>query len=339
MRASIENFIQGLPKAELHLHIEGTFEPELMFRLAKRNNVKLKYRSVEELRSAYHFKNLEDFLKLYYEGTAVLKEKQDFYEMTYAYLEKARSENVLHSEIFFDPQTHTKRGISFKTIVSGIHSALEDGREKLGISSKLIMSFLRDVSPESAEKTLSEALPYKNWIVGVGLDSAEENNPPSRFKEVFSMARKEGFLTVAHAGEEGPAEYIREALDLLKVSRVDHCIHCLDDKDLTKELVERKIPLTVCPLSNVRLKVVRDIKQHPLKRMLDMGLMVTINSDDPAYLGGYINENYIAAAKALNLTKEELERIAKNSFMASFLEKSEKDKMIRKIDEYVREVK
>lgn len=336
MAIPINNFIKGLPKAELHLHIEGTFEPELMFKIARRNNIKIKYNSVKEIKAAYNFKNLQDFLNIYYQGTSVLKKEQDFYDMTWAYLKKARAQNVLHSEIFFDPQTHTKRGIAFKTVITGIHNALEDGRKKLGVSAELIMSFLRDVDPVSAMKTLKEAISYKNWIVGVGLDSAEENNPPSRFRDVFNLARKNGFLTVAHAGEEGPAEYIRQALEILKVSRVDHCIHCLDDKKLTEKLVKRKIPLTVCPLSNVRLKVVSGIKHHPLKKMLKMGLVVTINSDDPAYFGGYINENYIAAAKALHLTKKDLEKIAKNSFLASFLGKKEKKELIQKIDEYAR---
>ena len=281
---TLKNFIKTIPKAELHLHIEGTFEPELMFKIAKRNNLKIKYKSVEELKKAYNFNNLQEFLDIYYEGAKVLIEEQDFYDMTWAYLKKVHLQNVTHTEIFFDPQTHTDRKIKFGTVIEGIHKALEDGQKKLGITSKLIMCFLRHLDEETAVKTLKEALNYKDWITAVGLDSSEVGNPPSKFQNVFEQARNEGFLTVAHAGEEGPAEYIWEALNLLKVSRIDHGNHCLDDEKLVKELVNRKIPLTVCPLSNLKLKVVKDLKNHPLKAMLDKGLLVTINSDDPAYL-------------------------------------------------------
>jgi len=329
-----KDFIEGLPKAELHIHIEGSFEPELMFEIAKRNNIKIKYKSVEELKKAYNFRNLQDFLDTYYAGTSVLINESDFYDMTRAYLIKAHSQNVLHSEIFFDPQTHTKRGVKFKTVICGIHNALKDAKEKLGVSTKLIMCFLRNVDPESAMATLKESLLYKDWIVGVGLDGAEKGNPPSNFKKVFDKARSEGFLTVAHAGEECLAGYIWQALDILKVSRVDHCIHCMDDEKLIKELVKRKIPLTVCPLSNFKLRVVTDLKDHPLKKMTQKGLLVTVNSDDPAYFGGYINENYLAASSALGLTKEDLYKLAKNSFAGSFISEKEKKEMIKKLDVY-----
>lgn len=324
----IESFINSVPKAELHLHIEGTFEPELMFEIAKRNNKKIKYKTVEELKNAYDFDNLQDFLNIYYEAAGVLIEEQDFYDMTWAYLEKVNSQNVLHAEIFFDPQTHTDRGIDFGVVIKGIHRALEDAKSKFGMSTKLILCFLRHLDEESAMKTLNDALAFKDWIVAVGLDSSEVGNPPSKFQKVFEKARNEGFLTVAHAGEEGPAEYVWEALDLLKVSRIDHGNHSLDDEKLITELVERKIPLTVCPLSNLKLKVVHDLKEHPLRMMMDRNLLVTINSDDPAYFGGYVNENFIAITKALNLTKEDVRKLAVNSFKASFLNEKEKSSMI-----------
>jgi len=331
---SIEDFIKGIPKAELHLHIEGTFEPELMFKIAQRNNKEIKYKSVEELKEAYNFDNLQDFLDIYYEGAGVLIEEQDFYDMTWAYLEKVHQQNLIHCEIFFDPQTHTDRDIKFSTVIQGIHKALEDAKNKLGISSKLIMCFLRHLDEESAMKTLDEALEYKEWIRAVGLDSSEVGNPPSKFQKVFEKAKEEGFLTVAHAGEEGPAEYIWEALNLLKVSRVDHGNHCLDDEKLVKELVEKKIPLTMCPLSNLKLKVIEDLKEHPLRKMMNKGLLVTINSDDPAYFGGYVNDNYLAIAKALNLSKEDICQLAKNSFTASFLDEEKKKEMIEKVEKY-----
>ena len=325
---SIEDFIKGIPKAELHLHIEGTFEPELMFQIAKRNNIKIKYNSVEEVKKAYDFNNLQDFLNIYYAGASVLINEQDFYDLTWAYLQKIHSQNVIHTEIFFDPQTHTDRGIKFETVIKGISRALEDGKNKLGISSKLIMCFLRHLDEEAAIKTLRTALNYKELITAVGLDSSEIGHPPSKFQRVFEMAKAEGFLTVAHAGEEGPAQYVWEALNLLKVSRVDHGNHSLDDEKLVQELVSRKMPLTVCPLSNLKLKVVKNLKEHPLRKMLQKGLLVTINSDDPAYFGGYINENYLAISEALNLSKEEISTLAKNSFRASFLDEETKQKLI-----------
>jgi adenosine deaminase len=331
---SIEDFIKGIPKAELHVHIEGTFEPELMFKIATRNNSRIKYKSVEEIREAYKFNNLQEFLDLYYEGAGILTEEEDFYDLTMAYLDKAASQNVLHSEIFFDPQTHTARGIKFSTVIDGIHKALAYANEKLGMSTRLIMCFLRDLDESAAMKTLEEALAYRERIIAVGLDSAEIGNPPSKFQEVFTRAREAGFLTVAHGGEEGPAKYVREALELLKISRIDHGNHCLDDDKLTEELIRRKIPLTVCPLSNLRLKVIDRMEEHPLRRMMERGLLVTVNSDDPAYFGGYINENYLAITKALNLTADEIYTLAKNSFEASFLEESIKDKMLARVREY-----
>ncbi|GAA4277840.1 adenosine deaminase [Aquimarina mytili] len=331
---SIEKFIEGIPKAELHLHIEGTFEPELMFEIAKRNNKTIKYSSVEELKEAYSFNNLQEFLDIYYAGANVLIEEQDFYDLTWAYLTKVHQQNVVHVEIFFDPQTHTDRGVSFDTVIKGIYRALEDGEEQLGISFKLIMSFLRHLDEASAFKTLEQALPFKKWISAVGLDSSEVGNPPSKFERVFAKAREEGFITVAHAGEEGPSEYIWEALDLLKVTRIDHGNRCLDDDSLVKQLVEIQMPLTVCPLSNLELKVVTNLKDHPIAKMLDLGLLATVNSDDPAYFGGYMNENYLGITRALNLSKHQITELAKNSFKASWLSDQKKRDMIAQIDTY-----
>ena len=335
-QSDIEKFIAGIPKAELHLHIEGTFEPELMFEIAARNSIKLKYNSVDELRAAYNFNNLQEFLDIYYSGANVLIREQDFYDLTWAYLQKIHAQHVLHTEIFFDPQTHTQRGISFDTVITGIRRALEDGREKLGISYRLILSFLRHLSEADAFKTLEEALPYQSWITAIGLDSSEKGHPPTKFERVFTKARELGFLTVAHAGEEGPADYVWEAMSLLKVSRIDHGNRSLEDRSLIEELVKRQMPLTVCPLSNLKLKVVKDIRQHPLAEMLRKNLMVTVNSDDPAYFGGYINENYLAVAKALNLTAEQILLLAKNSFKASFLSETDKRGLIEKTDNYYR---
>lgn len=331
-----EAFIRGIPKAELHLHIEGTLEPESMLAFAARNGIQIPYQAGEGLRRAYAFRNLQDFLDLYYEGTRVLVTKADFYDLTYAYLKKARSENVLHAEIHFDPQTHTDRGVPFPVVIEGIHAALVDGHSKLGISSKLILCFLRHLDEKAAFQTLEAALPYKQWIAAVGLDSSEIGNPPSKFQAVFQKARAEGFLAVAHAGEEGPASYVREALDLLGVSRVDHGNHALDDQLLVTELVKRRIPLTVCPLSNLRLRVVDDLCNHGLKVMMQRGLMVTVNSDDPAYFGGYASENYWAIAQALSLTAADICTLARNSFLASFLGESEKAKMLAELDAYLR---
>ena len=302
----LNNYIEGIPKAELHLHIEGTFEPELMFEIARRNNISINYKSIDELKKAYSFNNLQEFLDIYYAGASVLLQVQDFYDLTWAYLTKAHEQNLIHTEIFFDPQTHTDRGLSFDTVIQGIRSALDDGKEKLGISSKLIMCFLRHLDEAAAFETLNQALPYKNWIAGVGLDSSELGHPPSKFQRVFSKARDEGFITVAHAGEEGPAEYVWEAINLLNVSRIDHGNRSLDDEQLIKYLIETQIPLTVCPLSNLELKVVNDLKDHPLLKLMEAGLVVTINSDDPAYFGGYMNENYTQIASALILPRSTL---------------------------------
>lgn len=331
---NLESFVNGLPKAELHLHIEGSFEPELMFEIAQRNKISIPYNSVEEVKAAYNFSNLQDFLDIYYAGAQVLIEEQDFYDLTYAYIKRIHAQNVLHIEIFFDPQTHTDRGVAFATVIKGIQRALEDGQKNLGISFKLIMSYLRHLDEASAFQTLVMARPFKHLITAVGLDSSEMGNPPSKFKNVFEASQKEGYLTVAHAGEEGPAEYIWEALHLLNIARLDHGNACLTDENLVAELVARKMALTVCPLSNLKLKVVKDMKDHPLKTMLSKGLVATINSDDPAYFGGYMDENYLAVATALNLSKEDLCVLAKNSFQASFLSPEEKQKMIKIVDLY-----
>lgn len=331
---SLHTFIQGIPKAELHLHIEGTFEPELMFEIAKRNGIEIAYENVEALKKAYSFNNLQEFLDIYYAGAAVLITEQDFYDLTWAYLSQIHTENVVHTEIFFDPQTHTERGISFKTVINGIQRALVDGKEKLGISFKLIMSFLRHLDEASAFETLEAALPYKEWIHGIGLDSSELGNPPSKFERAFAKARKEGFLVVAHAGEEGPADYIWEALDLLKVDRVDHGNRCLEDATLVERLVSEQMPLTLCPLSNLELKVVPDLTDHPIKKMMDKALLVTVNSDDPAYFGGYMNANYMAIATALQLSQDDIVKLVKNSFKASWLTDTEKANHFANIDSY-----
>ncbi len=333
--SAISEFIQGLPKAELHLHIEGTLEPEMMFELARRNGVTLPYPSVDALRAAYNFGNLQEFLDLYYQGTDVLRERRDFYDLTWAYMEKAKLQTVLHAEVFFDPQAHMRRGVRFADVIEGIDEALRDARSRLGLSSKLILCFLRDLDAENAMAILDEALPYKDRIVAVGLDSAEVGNPPAKFTEAFARARQEGFLTVAHAGEEGPAAYVREAIDALHVSRIDHGNHSLDDDALVERLAEARIPLTVCPLSNLRLRVVDDLSSHPLRRMLEHGLLVTVNSDDPAYFGGYVNENYAAIQDAIGLTREELVTLARNSFEASFLHSEEKLALVDRLEAYV----
>ncbi|PKL83771.1 MAG: adenosine deaminase [Ignavibacteriae bacterium HGW-Ignavibacteriae-3] len=331
---SLSEYIKGIPKAELHVHIEGTLEPELMFEFAERNGIKIKYKSVQELREAYNFNNLQEFLDIYYAGASVLLTEQDFFDMTCSYLQKAHSQNVIHAEIFFDPQSHTSRGISFDTVIKGIHRALEDGKTKFGISSKLIPCFLRHLDSDSAMETLKTAGQYKDWITAFGLDSSEKGNPPLKFQKVFDAVREAGFLTVAHAGEEGPAEYVWEAIDVLKVSRIDHGNRSLDDASLVEYLSREKIPLTVCPLSNLKLKVVKDLKKHPLKEMMKRGVMVTINSDDPAYFGGYVGENYMALADSLDLNREEIYQLVQNSFTASFLNDDEKKIMVTKAAEF-----
>ncbi len=327
-------FIQNLPKAELHLHIEGTLEPELMFELARRNNIDLPFSSVAEVREAYKFEDLPSFLNIYYQGSQVLQTEKDFYDLTTAYLKKATSQNVRHAEIFFDPQSHTERGVAFETVYRGIDRALRDGQETMGISSHLILCFLRDRSAAEALATLERALPYKDRIIAVGLDSAERDNPPAKFQAVFDRARAEGFLSVAHAGEEGPPEYIWQAINLLNVSRIDHGVRSLEDAELIDYLAKRQIPLTVCPLSNVELKVFDSMAKHNLKKLLDLNLCVTVNSDDPAYFGGYINENYQAAWQALNLSQQELYQLAKNSFQASFLPPESKHQYFTELENY-----
>lgn len=331
----ISTFIHGLPKAELHVHIEGTLEPELLFELAQRNQVELKYKSVEELKKAYSFTQLQDFLDIYYAGAKVLLTEQDFYDLTWAYLQKAKEQNIVHAEIFFDPQTHTARGVAFETVIKGISRALTDGKEKLGVNSNLIMCFLRHLVELSAFRTLEEAQEYKDLIVGVGLDSSEKGNPPSKFADVFAKARKEGYKLVAHAGEEGTEGYVREAIDLLKVDRIDHGNASINDEHLLADIARRQIPLTLCPLSNTALQVISQMEEHPIKRMLVKGLVVTVNSDDPAYFGGYVNENFQAVADALFLNKSELAQLAQNSIVGSFLTEEEKCKYIQQIENYI----
>ena len=324
-----------LPKAELHLHIEGTFEPELIFAIAERNGIALDYPSVAALRDAYRFTDLQSFLNVYYAGMRVLRTEQDYEDLATAYLRKAKSQNVRHAEIFFDPQAHTGRGIAFSTVVDGLASALAKSERDFGITTKLIMCFLRDLPAASAMETLEQALPYRDRIVGVGLDSAEAGNPPSKFQVVFERARAEGFIAVAHAGEEGPPEYVWQALDLLKVSRVDHGVRSMEDPKLVERLRRTQMPLTVCPLSNLRLKVVSDLAHHPLKRMLDAGLRASVNSDDPAYFGGYAGDNFREVTRALNLSREDVVTLAKNSFLSSFIDDEAKRAHVAEIDRAV----
>ncbi len=329
----IHKLIRSLPKAELHIHIEGSLEPELMFQLALRNGIQLKYKTVESLREAYQFANLQEFLDLYYEATSVLLVEQDFYDLTWAYLLKANENNIVHTEVMFDPQAHTSRGVAFGAVIGGIYRALTDGYEKLGISFRLIMSFLRHLSEEDGFKTLAEAIPFQGWITAVGLDSSERNFPPELFVDLFDKAQEMGFLTVAHAGEEGPPEYIWGAIDLLKVSRIDHGNSSVEDPDLVDVLSLYEIPLTSCPLSNLKLKVIQKMEQHPAREMLERGIKVTVNSDDPAYFGGYLNDNYMALADALHLSSEEILQLVKNSFEASFITDGEKRDFLKRVDE------
>ncbi len=310
------DWLNALPKAELHLHLEGSLEPELLFALAERNNVALPWADVDTLRSAYAFNNLQEFLDLYYRGADVLRTEHDFYDLTWAYLQRCKAQNVIHTEPFYDPQTHTERGIPFEVALEGIRAALKDGREQLGITSGLILSFLRHLPEEEAFKTFEQALPYRDAFFAVGLDSSELGHPPSKFERVFQRARDEGFLAVAHAGEEGPPEYIWEALDLLKVSRIDHGVRAAEDPRLIERLVEEQIPLTVCPLSNTKLCVFDDMSQHNILALLERGVKVTVNSDDPAYFGGYVTENFMALHEALQMTREQAERLARNSLEA-----------------------
>ena len=330
--SKIIELIRKAPKAELHLHIEGCLEPKLMFELAKRNNITIPFKSVDEVKLAYNFHNLQSFLDIYYQGSNVLINEQDFFDLTWAYMLKCKEDNVVHTEIFFDPQTHTNKGIEFDVVINGIHKALMKAEKELGISSKIIMCFLRDHDEKSAFKTLHQALVHKNKIIGVGLDSSESGHPPRKFEQVFKKAMNEGFFTVAHAGEEGPTEYIWEALDLLKVKRIDHGVQSLKDKNLVQKLRNEQIPLTVCPLSNVKLCIFKKLEDHNLKKLLDEDLMIMINSDDPAYFGGYLNTNLIECQRALNLSIEEVKKLIKNSFKSSFLNNKKKKKWIDQVN-------
>jgi adenosine deaminase len=334
MDAALRSTLQKMPKAELHMHIEGSLEPELIFALAKRNGVSLNYASVEDLRRAYAFTDLQSFLDIYYAGASVLLTEQDFYDMTRAYLLRARADNVRHSELFFDPQTHTERGVAFASVINGIHRALQDANAEWGMSGALIMCFLRHLSEEDAFATLEQALPYRDKFIGVGLDSSERGHPPEKFARVFARCRELGLHLVAHAGEEGPPEYIRTALDLLQVERIDHGVRCLEDSALTQRLARDKVPLTVCPLSNVKLRVFDKPGDHNLVKLLDAGLMVTVNSDDPAYFGGYVNDNFIQMFEALPLQKNHAYELARNSFAASFLDGPSRKKYLDEVDSF-----
>ncbi|MFZ5691639.1 MAG: adenosine deaminase [Pseudomonadota bacterium] len=332
MAATNDALIKSLPKCELHIHIEGSLEPEMMLALARRNGVALPYASLDEIHQAYRFGNLQDFLNVYYLGMSVLITEQDFYDLAFAYLQRAQADNVRHVEMFFDPQGHTGRGIAFETVINGLSRAIAEAKQSLGVSASLIMCFLRDLDEDSALKTLDTALQFRDRIMGIGLDSAERGNPPSKFARVYARARDEGFFLTAHAGEEGPASYVWEALDSLGVMRVDHGNHAMDDDALVHRLAREKVALTVCPLSNLRLRVVDDLKHHPLRRMMDKGLVVTVNSDDPAYFGGYVNQNYRAVSDALALGRDEIVAIVRNGFHASLLSESEKASSLAEID-------
>lgn len=331
----MNDLVQQLPKTELHLHIEGSFEPELMFEIAQRNGLQIRFESVAEIKKAYNFHNLQSFLDIYYEGANVLLHEQDFFDLTWAYLLRCKEDNVVHTEIFFDPQTHTDRGAPFKVAYSGIRRALDRAETELGISSYLIMCFLRHLSEESAFATLEQSLPFQSGIIAVGLDSSEVGHPPSKFERVFARARELGFLTVAHAGEEGPPSYVWEALDLLQVKRIDHGVRSAEDSILLQRLIDQQIPLTVCPLSNVKLRVFNELSDHNLKEMLDLGVCVTVNSDDPAYFGGYVGENFRQCQRALKLTDRDLAQLCRNSFAGSFLPEAKKKAWIEKIDSMV----
>tara|TARA_Y100000287_G_scaffold157376_1_gene134824 strand:- start:36 stop:1034 length:999 start_codon:yes stop_codon:yes gene_type:complete len=332
MSDQIINFIKKMPKAELHLHIEGSLEPELMFKLSKRNKVEIPFKSVEEIKSAYNFTNLDSFLKIYYEGSNVLIDEEDFFDLTWEYILRCKEDNIVHTEIFFDPQSHLVRGISFDKIINGIDKALKKAETEFNITSKIIMCFLRHLEEDSCFEVLKQACNYKDKIIGVGLDSSEKGNPPAKFKTLFQKAIQEGFLTVAHAGEEGPPEYIWDSLNLLKVKRIDHGVQCLKDEKLVNKLKQDQIPLTVCPLSNIKLCVFDKLENHNLKKMLDKGLRAMVNSDDPAYFGGYLNKNLIDTSKALKLELNHVKMLIENSFKASFLDQKIKDEWINKIN-------
>ena len=329
------HFIQHLPKVELHLHIEGSLEPEMMFELAKRNQISVPFATPEDVKAAYEFNDLQSFLDIYYQGANVLIYEQDFYDLTWAYLLRCQQDNVIHTEIFFDPQTHTERNIAFSTVINGIDRALNDGHTQLGISSRIIMCFLRHLDEGSAFDTLQQALAHKERIVGVGLDSSELGHPPEKFARVFAKAREEGFLTVAHAGEEGPVSNIYDSLDLLQVSRIDHGVRCSEDEDLVAALIDSKMPLTVCPLSNTKLKVFEEMEQHNIVELLRQGMKVTINSDDPAYFGGYMTDNFLAVAQSHTLTNSELAQFTRNAIEASFVSEVEKQVLMAKLDAFM----
>jgi len=328
---NLKEFIKKSPKAELHLHIEGTLEPELMFSLAKRNNVEIPFKNIDDVKKAYNFSNLDSFLKIYYEGAKVLIEEKDFFDLTWAYILKCKEDNIVHTEIFFDPQTHTDRGIDFDKVINGIFNAFKKGEKEFGLSFKIIMCFLRHLSEKECFKILDKALVHKDKIFGVGLDSSETGNPPKKFEKLFKKAKENEFITVAHAGEEGPPEYIWEALNILNVHRIDHGVQCLKDEKLVELLSKSQIPLTVCPLSNIKLRVFDTLKEHNLKKMLEKKLMVMINSDDPAYFGGYLNKNLIEIQEALNLSYEQVKTLLVNSFKSSFLKDNKKKEWISKI--------
>ncbi len=334
MTTALDGFAAALPKAELHLHIEGTLEPELMFELARRNSAKLRFRSVEEIRAAYAFDGLQSFLDIYYEGAGVLRTERDFHDLAWAYFMRVAPMNVRHAEIFFDPQTHTHRSVPYAAVISGLTQACRRAEKELGITSKLILCFLRHLDEESALKTLSEALPF-GGIHGIGLDSSEQDRPPSLFKNVFGKARAAGLRAVAHAGEEGPPSYITEALDLLKVERIDHGVRCVEDPELIKRLAAERMPLTVCPLSNHKLRVFASLEDHNLRDLLTAGVLASVHSDDPAYFGGYVDANYRDTARALRLTKAELATLARNSFLSSWLAPADKARHLTEIDRLV----
>lgn len=329
-----KDWLNNLPKVELHLHLEGSLEPELMFKLAQKNNVALPFESVEQVRQAYEFSNLQDFLDIYYQGADVLLVEDDFYQLTWAYLKKCHEQNVVHVEPFFDPQTHTDRGVAFATVVNGISRALNDAEAQLGISSKLIMCFLRHLSEEQAFETLAQAEPFLDLITAVGLDSSELGQPPEKFSRIFAKARDLGLLTVAHAGEEGPADYVWTAINDLQVSRIDHGVRSSDDDKLMQYLIKNRLPLTVCPLSNTKLCVFEDMSQHNILVMLEQGVCVTVNSDDPAYFGGYITENFVTLAQSLDMSKQQATQLVKNSAEASFASKQRKQQILDLIVQY-----
>ena len=337
MARDLPALLAALPKAELHVHIEGTLEPEMIFALARRNGVSLPYASVEELRKAYAFTDLQSFLDIYYAGASVLLKEQDFQDMAMAYFERAAADNVVRAEIFFDPQTHTARGVSMETVISGLHGACVQARQRWGISADLILCFLRHLSEEEALATLNAALPWRQHFIGVGLDSSEVGHPPAKFSRVFERARSLGLHVVAHAGEEGPPEYIWQALDILKAERIDHGVQAVNDPALMQRLAKERIPLTVCPLSNLKLCVFPDLREHNLPALLDAGLCATINSDDPAYFGGYINDNFVQTFAATGMTREHAVQLARNSIEASFAPDAEKDLWLRKIDRLIEE--